>query len=86
MDTSNLVIRLATAEDLSAILDLYQELGTAYGHHPDQGVVDDRELRQQVAADTGGYDGGLDRSDQCLAIAVGYGMWLRKRTRTILPS
>jgi GNAT superfamily N-acetyltransferase len=48
----DLLIRPAVADDRSAILDLYGELDATYGHSPDEGEVDDRELWRQVMADT----------------------------------
>ena len=52
MNRPELVIRPAAVEDLPAILELYQELGAAYGHSPEQGEVDHRQLWRQVMADT----------------------------------
>ncbi len=52
MNIPDLVIRLATVEDLPAILDLYQELVAPYGPAPDEDRVDHQELWRQVMADT----------------------------------
>ena len=52
MNIPDLVIRPAVMDDLPAILDLYQELDATYGHYPDEGGVDYRELWRQVMADT----------------------------------
>jgi GNAT superfamily N-acetyltransferase len=52
MKIPDLVIRPAVVEDLPTILDLYQELGAAYGQISDEGGVDYLALWQQVKADT----------------------------------
>ena len=52
MNMPDLVIRLATVDDLPAILALYSDLDAAYGSTPDEGGVDDLELWRQVMADT----------------------------------
>ncbi len=52
MNIQDLVIRTAVVDDLPAILNLYQELDATYGHSPDEGGVDYRELWRQVMADT----------------------------------
>ncbi len=52
MNIPDLVIRPATIKDLPAILALYSDLHAAYGRNPDEDEVDNRELWQQVMADT----------------------------------